>query len=170
LTTYNSCKSLPTFTDCDSIVTTSPDSVDVDVIPVFFGLSQYTVVEFGLTWPEEWGSCSYTICTPTINVGNIVYPGEGIASAWSTCQSGWSVTHGFGWLAPTGPGMISVIPDSATGDYGAVDCGDPPYYDRPDSVYSAGVWGASGDDPCAEPERGEPEGAGESGGIRGYYR
>jgi len=168
----HTCKNLPVFTNCAQIVTTYADSGDVDVFPVFFGLTEYVTVEFGLMWPQEWGSCSYTVCTQTLNVGSILNPGDGIASAWTTCQTGWSVTHGFGWLSPTGPGVVSVVPDSVTGDYGAVDCAEAPgpYYDRPDSVYDAGVGGASGDDPCAEPDRSEQEGAGESGGIRGYYK
>ncbi|MFH1219275.1 MAG: hypothetical protein V1694_02335 [Candidatus Eisenbacteria bacterium] len=168
----HSCKSLPTFTECDSIVTTYPDSGDVDVFPVFYGLTEYTAVEFALSWPAEWGTCSYATCTQTLNIGSIANPGDGIASAWTTCQTGWSVVPGFGWLYATGPGMVSIVPNPATDDYGTVDCASSPgpYHDPPDSVYSAGVGGMEGDDPCAEPDRGEQEGAGESGGIRGYYR
>jgi hypothetical protein len=168
----SSCKNIPAFAECDDILTTYADSGDIDVFPVFFGLTEYTVVEFGLTWPEEWGSCGYTVCTQTLDVGGIADPGDGIASAWTSCQTGWAVTHGIGWLYATGAGMVSLVPNPATGDYGAVDCESSPgpYYDRPDSVYGAGIGGMPGDDPCSDPERGEPEGAGESGGIRGYYR
>jgi len=166
------CKSLPTFTECSQITTTYSGTGDIDIVPVFFNLSEYTLVEFALTWPAGWGTCSYTTCTQTIDVGGILNSGDGIASAWTSCQTGWSVCHGYGWLNATGAGSISVVPNPATGDCGVVDCAaEPgPYYDRPDTTFCAGVGGGTGGNACAEQDRGSGEGEGQSGEIQGYYR
>jgi hypothetical protein len=167
-----SCKSLPTFTECSQITTTYSGTGDIDVVPVFFNLTEYKLVEFALTWPAEWGTCEYVTCTPTLDVGHISDPGDGIASAWTSCQTGWSVCHGYGWINATGAGNISVLPNPATGDYGVVDCAPEPgpYYDRPDTVFAAGVGGTSGDAPCGGEGWDNGEGRGQSGEIKGYYR
>lgn len=167
-----SCKSLPTFTECSQITTTYSGTGDVDVVPVFYGLTEYLAVEFGLTWPSEWGSCDYTKCTPTLDIGGITHPGDGMASSWTTCQSGWAVSHGYGWLNATGAGSVSVVPNPATGDYGVVDCAESPgpYYDRPDTTFAAGVGGSDGGDACSGGGRDSGEGAGQSGEIKAYYR
>lgn len=141
----------------------------VDVLPVFFDLSEFTVTEFGLTWPDQWGTMSWVRCKGTIAVGTISRPGEGTAIAWSSCQSTWSVVPGVGWLDASIAGLVRVIPNPPTGDYGTADC-EPnpgPYYDYPVFVPSAaGVCGAAGGDPCM------PEGGKEStwGGIKAIYR
>jgi hypothetical protein len=166
------CKTLPTFTECSQITTTYAGTGDIDVVPVFFNLSEYLAVEFGLTWPAEWGSCAYTTCTSTLDVGSITNPGDGMASAWTTCQTGWYVCPGYGWLNATGAGRVSIVPNPATEDYGVVDCADSPgpYQDLPDTAFAAGVGGVSGDNPCAEVEGGGEETEGQSGEIQGYYK
>jgi hypothetical protein len=140
-------KNYPTFPTCASIITTT-ELCEFDVMPVFFDLAEITVVEFGLTWPEEWGTMSWVRCKGTIAVGGILNPGDGTAISWSTCQYVWSMAPGYGWLIATGPGMICPIPYYATGDYGVVDCISPVEYDRPMCVFCAGACGATGDDPC----------------------
>ena len=144
------CGSLPTFTDCSQIVTSYTSTGDIDVIPVFFDLTEYLVVEFGLIWPSEWGSMEYTRCVGDLAIGQILHPGDGIATCWSECQNQWAVSHGFGWLTATGPGTVTAVPNPATGDYGAVDCQplDVREYDPPAAVFAAGVGGPQGEDPC----------------------
>jgi uncharacterized repeat protein (TIGR01451 family) len=144
------CESLPTFTDCSQIQTTYAGIGDIDVVPVFFNLNEYYVVEFGLSWPAAWGSMEYTKCAGELHVGDIVNPGEGIATAWTTCQRTWSVAHGFGWLKAAGPGSVTVVRNPPTNDYGVVDCAPGPdmSYDYPSGVYNAGIGGPAGDDPC----------------------
>ncbi len=167
-----SCKSLPAFTECSQISTTYSGTGDISVVPVFFDLSEYTVVEFAITWPAEWGSCEYVTCVPTLDIGGIVNPGDGIASAWTSCQTSWAVCHGYGRLSATGDGYISVAPNPTTGDYGVVDCSPEPgpFYDPPGATFSSGIGGADGDDPCEEQDRKNGEGMGQSGEIKGYYR
>ena len=94
-------KSYPTFTTCQSIVTTWAATGDFDVMPVFFDLTMYTVTETGLLWPEAtWGSASWVRCKGDVSVGSINHsvdhPGvtdgsNGTAIAWSTCQVGWGI-------------------------------------------------------------------------------
>jgi uncharacterized repeat protein (TIGR01451 family) len=146
------CTSLPTFSQCSEIRTTHPDIGEIDVIPVFYDLNEYGVVEFALSWPPEWGSISYTRCAGDIVVGGIVNPGDGIATAWFECQRTWSLSHGYGLLSATGAGVVRLLPNPATGDYGVVNCGlsEPVVYDYPAAVFSAGVGGATGDDPCRQ--------------------
>jgi hypothetical protein len=132
-------KAYPTITDCTEIVTTWAQCGDFDAMPVFFNLSDYTVVEFALTWPAEWGSTSWVRCKGELAVGGILYAGEGTAIAWTTCQYGWSMLPGYAWLAATGPGMVQAIPNPATAMYGTVDCSDPFEYDFPLGVFAAGI-------------------------------
>ena len=149
-----SCKSLPTFTDCSEIVTTYAGTGDIDVIPVFYDLAGVTVLEYGLTWPAEWGTCAYTQCWGELTVGTIVYPGDGIATTTPLCDYSWSISAGVGWLAATGPGDVSIVPDPPTEDMGAVDCNPNErlrVHDWPACTFPARVGGGSGDDPCAQP-------------------
>ena len=150
------CGSLPAVAACSDIKTTYPGTGDISVIPVFFGLKESLVAEFGLTWPAEWGSCAYVSCTEGVTVGAIVNPGDAIATAWAECRNDWAVMPGYGWLHATGPGRISPIVSPRTNWLGVVDCRDLRQrgYDSPASVFSAGVGGAAGDDPCEAP--GEP--------------
>jgi hypothetical protein len=142
-------KGYPTFTKCENINTTWASLGDLDAMPVFYDLVGYSVTEFGLTWPWIWGSCSWIRCKGDIAVGTIYYPGDGTSIAWTTCQTGWGIAPGAGWLIATEPGMVCPIPYYATGDYGVVDCSPSPgpYYDYPVTVSCGGV-GMVGDDPC----------------------
>lgn len=144
-------KSYPSFTNCTQIITTWPGCGDLDVMPIFFDLVEITVTEFGLDWPDEWGTMSWVRCKGTIAVGGILYPGDGTAISWQTCQYAWSQAPGYGWLVAMGPGIVYPIPYFATGDIGVVDCAPSPgpYYDWPAGYYSAGICGYIGDDPCA---------------------
>jgi len=142
-------KAYPAFTNCSQIVFTWMNLGDVDAMPVFYDMVGYTVTEFGLTWPAAWGSMSWVRCKGELAVGTILNPGDGTSIAWTTCQVGWGIAPGAGWLIATEPGMVCPIPYFATGDYGVVDCSPSPgpYYDYPVTVSCGGV-GMVGDDPC----------------------
>jgi uncharacterized repeat protein (TIGR01451 family) len=145
------CSTMPKIESCSGITTTYSGEGDIDVIPVFFDLKGCTVMEFGLTWPAEWGSCAYTTCVEGLSIGQIAAPGDAIATAWQECQTGLSISHGHGWLRPTGPGVVALVRSSKTNWIGVVDCRDPASergYDWPAAVFSAGVGGTPGEDPC----------------------
>jgi hypothetical protein len=164
-----SCSSgFPNFSSCAQIVFAYAGGGEVDVIPVFFELREYLALEFGLDWPWTWGSLSWVRCKGDISIGTIVRPGDGTAVDWTTCQTGWSVAPGFGWLTASGSGVVRAVRNPATGDYGVIDCTeDTPVYDYPfGDPYSAGIGGAAGDDPC------QMKGGSESswGGIKSMFR
>ena len=143
----------PAFTSCDQITFTYVGCGDVDVVPVFYDLREYTVTEFGLEWPSQWGSVSWVRCRGDMAVGTIARSGDGTAVAWSTCQRTWAIAPGFGWLAAASGGSVCPIQNPVTGDWGTVDCASDPErdYDYPASVYCAGICGVAGDDPCNQP-------------------
>jgi hypothetical protein len=157
-------KSYPTFPTCTSIVYTWPGLGDIDVMPVNFDLVGYTLVEFGVIWPEAaWGTASFTRCKGDLAIGTIQHSADnplqdnscGVAIAWSTCQNTWSVASGFAWLIPTTPGRICPAPSGNGGAWGTVDCTleteGGPWYQSPIAGYCAGVGGMLGDDPCIPP-------------------
>ena len=143
-------KGCPTFTGCNQIKTTWPTCGDIDVLPVFYDLVEYNVVEFGLMWPPEWYSMSWVRCAGDIALGTLRIPGDGTAIAWTACQRSWAVAPGYGWVAAHSPGFVRLVPNVATSMYGVVDCTrmPGPYHDWPAFVSSAGVCGMIGEDPC----------------------
>ena len=143
------CKSLPVFTDCSEIVTTYAGAGDIDVIPVFYDVSEAGATAYGLTWPAEWGTCAYTQCWGDLTVGGIVNPGDGLSTAVLTCDSSWAIGAGYGWLAATGPGAVSIIPEPRADDLGIVACASE-VLDRPSCTFSALIGSGSGEDPCGE--------------------
>ena len=144
-------KGYPVFAACTDIVTTWAPLGDLDVMPVFYDLTQAQVTEFGMTWPVEWYSMSWIRCKGDLAIGTVKYSGEGTSIAWTTCQYAWALAPGYGWLAATGPGSVTVVPNPATGDYGVVDCqpSPGPYMDYPRCVIEAGIGGILGGEPCA---------------------
>jgi hypothetical protein len=140
----------PSFGSCSDIAFTVGSCGDLDALPVFFDLTEYTMVEAGLTWPADWGTMSWVRCRGDAAAGDIVDPGDGTAISWTVCQTGWSVAPGYGWVTSTSPGMVCPVPNPATGDFGVVDCAPAPgpYYDYPLRYYCAGACGMIGDDPC----------------------
>jgi hypothetical protein len=144
------CKSLPAFARCADITTSYAGTGDIDVVPVFFDLKECLALEFGLTWPPEWGTCAYVSCIEGVAVGGIVNPGDALATAWHDCRTDWSISPGYGWIDATGPGRLSLVPSPKTNWIGVVNCGAPSVrgYDWPAAIFSAGVGGIAGDDPC----------------------
>lgn len=142
-------KNYPTFTTCSQILTTTA-LCEFDVMPVFYELNEYTLVEFGITWPLEWGEDSWVRCKGTIAIGGIMGPNSGTAISWSTCQRSWSIAPGYLWMLATGPGVFSIVANPATGDCGVADCADSPgpYYDHAVATFSGGCCGSIGENPC----------------------
>jgi hypothetical protein len=150
-------KGYPVFTACNQIITTRALLGDFDAMPVFYMLNQITVTEFGVTWPAEWGSMSWIRCKGDVAIGTIIYPGDGTAIAWQVCQYAGFQNPGFGWLAATGPGYVTPVPNPATHQIDVVDCAPSPgpYQDFPFCLNRGGVGGFIGDDPCL-PTANEP--------------
>jgi hypothetical protein len=142
-------KHYPTFTSCSDIITTYPGLGDMDVIPVFYDLNEYTQVEFGLTF-DEWCTMSWVRCKGDGAQGSIEDGPSGTRIWWTSCQRGWSVAPGFGWCNAFQPRLACPIPNPATGNLGVQDCAASPgpYTDQPVCVSCAGDGGLLGDDPC----------------------
>jgi hypothetical protein len=154
--------------DCEDIVYTVAGS-DIDAFPVFFNLTEYAGCSYSLTWPEWTYSATFTSCSDLV-IGGITLPGSAqyAAHSWRECQTGVCIP-GFVWLYADGPGTICAIEPEAAGlSLSVLDCSEG--LDSPIENFCAGVYGAPGDDPCGERDGGGQEGAGESGGIRGYYK
>lgn len=143
-----SCKSLPPLDSCDLINTAYIGTGDVDIIPVFYYLAPYTAVEFGLSWPADWGSCSFVPCGTGTVLGSIRNPGDGIIKFWATCQTGSSVTVGYGWLTAQGSGRVDLInsPWPLNDRLGVTDCAQT--FHPPIATHSAGIGWIAGDEPC----------------------
>ena len=145
-----SCATLPAFNECRDIVTTYAGCGDLDFIPVFFDLNEVMVAELAVTWPAEWGSCAFTVCPCDAWMGGIADPGDLVALTWTSCQRGWAIVPGIGWLNATGAGLISPVPAEPDGNIGVTNCADwaNQVYDTTRVIYRAGVCGEIGDPAC----------------------
>jgi hypothetical protein len=140
-------ENFPVIEQCPEIIHTYLGCGDIDVFPVFFDLIEVTAVEYGLTWPALWGDCVYTACSGDVITGDIVSPGDGISHRWSSCRQGSVIIPGYAWLGIQGlTGAIAPAIHPGTGLIGTTDCDG--LTDVPMGVYSAGVCGVPGDDPC----------------------
>jgi hypothetical protein len=149
------CKSLPAFPTCSTINFWWGDSLsetpgEIDVIPCFFNMVNFTVLEFGLSWPTDWGSTSWFRCKGILAIGNIVNSGDGTTISYGECQTG--VTHttpGYAYLIPTTAGLILPVPHPLSGKLIVVDCtpSPGPYADPPQCVFAGGYL-MPGDEPC----------------------
>lgn len=149
----SSCKSLPTFTDTLSINRTWSilGGDGIDVFYVLYDWDSLTVFEFGLIWPTDWGTASFTPCPGPIVVGGILNSGDGASLAFPSCQISaghagatrpafW--THCYVWLIPSTNGEIEISDMPMTGDLLYVHCKNanhPEYRVNPMTVYHAGV-------------------------------
>ena len=143
------CESRPVIMSCGDIQTTYSDCEDVDVFGVYFDFDGLTCAEYGLAWPEEWGTGVTTSCGD-LTMGNITHPGDWISLAWTECQPGPTMISAWTWLSADGPGVVAPVPRPATG-------GLPPFLGIADCEFvqiqvmcalGAGVCGICGDDPC----------------------
>lgn len=139
---------LPALTRCRDIVTTV-ESGDVDVFPVFFNLEEYLCLEYGLMWPGEY-SCAFTSCSD-LTIGDIRYPGDGVAQAWQVCQPGPIGIGGWAWIFESGPAQICLVDHPQGYAINVRDCTPDGRLDEPEHTYCAGIAGAEGEDPCDYP-------------------
>lgn len=141
----------PTFPDCVSIQHTYSGCGDIDVMPVFYDLIEFTAVEFGLTWWLDPSlSMVWTRCLGDAAVGTIVQSGDGTAITWGACQHSYSVAPGYGWLSVTGQEIMYPDHNPETLRCGVIDCqaSPGPYFDYALQYSAGGICGILGDDPC----------------------
>jgi len=155
-------------TDCSQIVSTldlSPD-YSYDILTVFFDVTGVTACEYGLTWAAGLSySAAFSGCGDLL-IGDILWPGDGVAVSWTLCQMGWSIIPGWVYIdvLPEQPLVICPIPNPTTDFIGVTDCDFDP--DAPICFFCAGLHGAIGDDPC-EPTAAE---ASTWGGIKSMFK
>jgi hypothetical protein len=135
---------LPSIRGCEDLKT-SESSADTDCFPVFYELSEYLGVEYGLAWPGNY-TCTFTSCSDLV-IGEIINPGDGIAHTWLSCQAGRVAIPGWARIYEPAGGRVCVVPPPATGEIYVLDCDDG--LDGPEEAPScAGIGGRPGDDPC----------------------
>jgi hypothetical protein len=134
-----------TITGCEDIVYEEP-GFSFDAFPVFFNLTEFQGCEFGMTWPTWTYGATFTNCSDLV-IGSIVNPGQGSSHTWTTCQSGVCVPC-FLWLYADNPGQVCVIPHPISHVIDVLDCHES--VDGAVATFCAGVYGATGDDPCVE--------------------
>ncbi|MFH1313840.1 MAG: hypothetical protein ABIJ00_11530 [Candidatus Eisenbacteria bacterium] len=140
-------ENFPVIEQCPGIIHTYLGCGEIDVFPVFFDLIEVTALEYGLTWPAVWGNCVYTACGGDVINGNIASPGDGISHQWSSCRQVPVIIPGYAWVGIQGlGGGIAPVAHPGTGLIGTTDCDAGK--DVPLGIYSAGVCGVPGDDPC----------------------
>ena len=147
-------RDFPVITCPSADINTTCPAGDVDFFPVFFDLVEYTVVEYGISWPGTY-SCAFQSCSP-FTIGDIIWPPgvvdpellqDGISQAWTECQPGPIAVPGFGWIDEPGAAYICVVPHPMTGWIGVADCVfDDGNVNHPVERFCAGINGAIGDD------------------------
>jgi hypothetical protein len=148
-------------TGCADVNTTEP-GFSVDAFMVFFDLTAYLGVEYGMCWPAWTYSAAFTSCSDLV-IGSIAWPGDGASHTWTACQASPVAVAGFVWLYADGPGMVCPCPHPASGVIQVLDCNEG--LDDPMCIFCAGVYGMVGDDPC-EPTGVEPS---TWGGIKAVF-
>jgi hypothetical protein len=132
---------------------TDPSTGGIDAFLVVFDYDSITGIEYGLSWPSEWGTASTKICIPSpISVGGIVNPGDGISISWvgATCKI--PSNHGGAdapfllvastWVIPSvGGGEIVIKDNPPTGATVVQSCRDGEFRgpESVDSVFDAGA-------------------------------
>jgi hypothetical protein len=140
-------ENFPIISQCPDIIHTYLGCDDIDVFPVFFDLAEVSAIEYGLVWPIAWGDCIYTTCAGDVITGTIVSPGDGVLHEWHTCHPGPVIIPGYAWIGSTDPPAgLAPVPHPGTGFIGTTDCDG--VKDVPIGIYSGGVCGVPGDDPC----------------------
>lgn len=138
---------VPVITDCTEISTTYEGCGGFDVFPVFFDLVEVTSLQYGLTWPSDWGTCVFTPCAGDQVEGAISAPGDGVTHIWNECHETSVVVTGFAWFEPVSPpATISLAVDPAAGFIGPTDCNGG--RDFLIGLAAAGLCGIPGEDPC----------------------
>jgi hypothetical protein len=139
------CAGLPAIASCEDITTTCA-AAGFDAFPVFFDLTEFKGVGYGLCWPDWEASAAWTQCADEA-VGSIARPGDGLYQTWTECRTQRVLVAGWAWIYADGPGIVAVCNHPETHVVEVLDCSLAP--DTPTANYSAGVAGTQGDDPCA---------------------
>ncbi len=92
---------------CADIITTEP-GFSVDAFPVFYDLTEFKGVQYGLMWPAWTYSAAFTSCSDLV-IGIVDWPGSGAAHTWFDCQAAPVAVPSFVWLYADGPGLICPI-------------------------------------------------------------
>jgi hypothetical protein len=149
-------KLFPVITGCADIVTTYTGCGDIDIFPVYYDLVEYGAVQYGLTWPSEWGTCAFHSCSDNIIYHFDLYgdpgafdPGDAVGQTWIGCYSGPVLVPAWGTLSATTAGLICMIGhiDLDPFEPQIRNCGFQEV-DVPVSNVCAGACGAFGCDPC----------------------
>jgi len=117
---------------------------DFDVFVVLFSYDGVSAAEFGLTWPQEWGSTWYTFVCSDGHLGDIRNPGDVAALAWYDCQSVpvspeyYPIAWAF--LTATTPGEIGILPGSSRDEVLVAACKAQGFVETAvESVFHAGI-------------------------------
>jgi hypothetical protein len=137
-----------TIETCADIVTTY-EGFSFDAFPIFYDLTEFKGCQYGLTWPAWSYSAAFTSCSDLV-IDAVTWPGEGAAHSWLACQPEAVCVPSFIWLYAETPGQVCVVnyPDSDPPGLYLLDCSEGLDWPTP-CVYCAGVYGATGGDPCA---------------------
>ena len=159
-----SCASMPEISDCSDINHTYAGCGDIDVFPVFWGMTEYKAFEYSLIWPAEWGTCTFTSCSDLTIYQLDFYgdpetidPGDLFSHAYFDCHPGDYVEiPGFGWLDASTPGRVCVDgappwtwPSPGSPLPAVLDCNQT--VDQTICSFCAGVCGIPGHDVCELP-------------------
>lgn len=129
-------KNMPSISDRADFNRVWDTYTDVDVFFVIFSYDSLTGVEFGLNWPQDWGS-AFTYHCADLAIGSISDPGDGMAMTWQTCQRSderppyWPVA--WTWLAPVSDGEVEITPHLLK----TSDCAFQT--SEPESIFNAGL-------------------------------
>jgi hypothetical protein len=138
--TRSCTKGMPSIATRDDLHRVHDTYEDIDVFFVVFGFDSTTGAQYGLVWPEAWGSAATSHCGE-FGIGSIVNPGDGLAITWSGCQLGGAVPAfwpvAWSWLLPTSDGEIEICDNPTTSKLTASSCSF--VETEPESVFYAGI-------------------------------
>jgi hypothetical protein len=117
------CHNLPVITNWYDLTPTY-EGASFDAFPVFFDLTEYLGVQYGLTWPDWTYSAAFTSCSDLV-IGAVTTPGTGAAHTWTSCRTGAAIPS-FVWLYADGTGYVclSDYPDSSPPEIFVLDCAE----------------------------------------------
>jgi hypothetical protein len=162
-----SCETgVPEIEDCVEISETLSGCAAFDAFPVFYDVVEVKRVDYALTWPAEWGSCSFTPCAGDYVEGDISLPGDSMTHTWNQCVETWSVVTGYATFGPPSvSGYIGMAAHAEAGFLGTTDCSG--VRDLPIGRAFAGVCGVPGEDPC---DCGCPTGGVSWSAVKAFFR
>jgi len=129
-------KNMPSISDRADFKRVWDTYTDVDVFFVIFSYDSLTGVEFGLRWPQDWGS-AFTYHCADLSIGSISDPGDGMSITWQTCQRSdarpryWPVA--WTWLAPVSDGEVEITQHLLKTSNCAFQTSEP------ESIFNAGL-------------------------------